>query len=62
MARYAGTVPGVFNGDPVLEHLHEDGIAGLLHHLGLPFGLLAGVRVQVHLHVCVRLLLRTMIP
>ena len=51
-------VPDILQWYPILQHLHEGGVAGLLHHLRLAFRLLAGVRVEVHLHVSVRLFLQ----
>ena len=45
-------------GDPVLQHLHEAGVAVLPHHLGLPLGLLGGVRVEIDFHIRIRFLLQ----
>ena len=46
-------------GDPVLQHLHEAGVAVLPHHLGLPLGLLGGVRVEIDFHIRIRFLLQS---
>ena len=47
-----------FQWDPVLQHLHEAGVAVPPHHLGLPLGDLARVWVKIHLHIRVGLLLQ----
>ena len=45
-------------GDPVLQHLHEAGVAVLPHHLGLPLGLLGGVWVEIDFYIRIRFLLQ----
>jgi hypothetical protein len=50
-------LPDILDGHPVLQHLHEGGVAGPLHHLGLALGLLAVVGMQVDLNVGIGLLL-----
>ena len=42
---------------PVLQHLHEAGVAVPPDHLGLPLGLLGGVRMEVDLDIGIGLLL-----